>query len=154
MRSRLRQGVACVRGGLITRQVIISSCVQPPFIYNLFCCETKNVIARDFIATTASVNFNGKHALEMFHRLHTLDYGSRRAGSKAADVRDMFIPIFHLDYFSMVGQPLKPITQHSDRFFDNVTVTFEHWHAPYKAKHQDLPFELDHRTFRLAKAAT
>jgi len=100
------------------------------------------------------VNFNGKHALEMFHRLHTLDYGSRRAGSKAADVRDMFIPIFHLDYFSMVGQPLKPITQHSDRFFDNVTVTFEHWHAPYKAKHQDLPFELDHRTFRLAKAAT
>src|SRR2546430_16879325 len=105
MRSRLRQGVACVRGGLITRQVIISSCVQPPFIYNLFCCETKNVIARYFIATTASVNFNGKHALEMFHRLHTLDYGSWQAVSKAAEAQDMFIPIVHLDYFRIVVQP-------------------------------------------------
>jgi hypothetical protein len=91
----------------------------------------------------------------MLHRLHTMDYGSRRAGSKAADIADEYHPLFFLDYISIVGRPLKAITRASERFFDNVTVTFKDWNMPYTGKHQyKLPFDLENRTFRLASAAT
>ena len=91
----------------------------------------------------------------MLHRLHTIDYGSARAGSKPAVVADEYHPIFFLDYISIVGRPLMPITQSSDRFFDNVTITFQHWRNPYSGKHlYGLPFDLEHRTFCLATAAT
>jgi hypothetical protein len=94
-------------------------------------------------------------ALDLLHRLHTIDYGSRQAGSSAADPNDQYIPIFYLDYISIVGLPLRPITRANGRFFDNVVVTFKDWHQPYPAKHHfKLPFDLKHRTFRLATAAT
>jgi hypothetical protein len=90
----------------------------------------------------------------MLHRLYTLDYGSRQAGSKAADIADEYHPVFYLDYISIVGRPLHPITQASDRFFDNVTVSFKDWNMPYASKHSEFPFDLEHRTFQLATAAT
>jgi hypothetical protein len=84
-----------------------------------------------------------------------MDYGSRKAGSKAAPVGDEYIPMFYLDLCIIIGQPLKPITQPTERFFDNITVTFRDWSRPYSGKHVDgLPFRLERRTFRLATAAT
>ena len=64
-------------------------------------------------------------ALEALHRLYTLDYGSRQAGSKAADATDEYHPLFFLDYISIIGRPLRPITRVSERFFDNVTITLK-----------------------------
>jgi hypothetical protein len=91
----------------------------------------------------------------MLHRLYTIDYGSCHAGSKAANDKDEYHPLFYLDYISIVGRPLKAITRASERFFDNVTVTFKDWQMPYTGKHQyKLPFDLENRTFRLASAAT
>ncbi|HEY2296077.1 MAG TPA: hypothetical protein VGM86_35710 [Thermoanaerobaculia bacterium] len=91
----------------------------------------------------------------MLHRLHTIDYGSRKAGSSAADNTEKYHPRFFLDYLSIVGLPLKPITRANGDFFDNVTITFKDWHVPYPAKHQfKMPFDLTHRTFRLATAGT
>ena len=91
----------------------------------------------------------------MLHRLHTMDYGSRRSGSKAAGITDEYHPLFFLDYISIVGLPLRPLTRANDRFFDNVTVTFKDWQMPYPGKHQSkLHFDLQNRTFRLASAAT
>lgn len=91
----------------------------------------------------------------MLHRLHTIDYGSRQAGLKVANAGDEYHPLFFLDYISVVGRPLKPITRASGRFFDNVTVTFKDWQMPYTRKHQyKLPFDLENRTFRIALAAT
>lgn len=91
----------------------------------------------------------------MLHRLHTIDYGSRQAGSKAVDLKDVFHPLFFLDYICIVGRPLKPLTRANDRFFDNVTITFKNWQVSYPEKYQyKIPFGLKHRTFRLATAAT
>lgn len=91
----------------------------------------------------------------MLHRLHTIDYGSRRGGSKPANAADEYHPLFFLDYISIVGRPLRPLTRTNDRFFDNVTVSFQSWQMPYTGKHQyQLPFDLQNRTFRLASAAT
>jgi hypothetical protein len=91
----------------------------------------------------------------MLHRLHTIDYGSRRGGSKPADAVDEYHPLFFLDYISIVGRPLHPITRTSSGFFDHVTVTFKDWQMPYTGKHQSkLAFDLENRTFRLASAAT
>lgn len=54
-----------------------------------------------------------------------------------------------------MGLPLRPITRANGRFFDNVVVTFKDWLKPYPAKHHfKIPFDLKHRTFRLATAAT
>lgn len=84
-----------------------------------------------------------------------MDYGSRRGGSKKADAADEYHPLFNLDYIGIMGLPLKPLTRISDRFFDNVTVTFKDWHMAYTGKMQhELPFDLQHRTFRIASAAT
>jgi hypothetical protein len=72
----------------------------------------------------------------MLHRLHTVDYGSRRAGSKAANDSCEYHPLFFLDYICIVGRPpLKAITRASNRFFDNVTVGLKDWHLPYAEKH-------------------
>lgn len=60
----------------------------------------------------------------MLHQLHTIDYGSRRGGSKAADAEDEYHPAFYLDYISIV-RPLQPLTRPNERFFDNITVTFQ-----------------------------
>jgi hypothetical protein len=109
----------------------------------------------DFIAKVESTGFDGTQALEMLHRLYTLDYGSHRgAGSRAAKIADEYHPVFHLDYISIIGRPLQPITRASERFFDNVTVSFKDWDMLYASKHNEFPFDLEHRTFRLATAAT
>jgi hypothetical protein len=42
----------------------------------------------------------------MLHRLNTIDYGSRRAGSSAADNTEKYFPHFFLDFLSIVGLPL------------------------------------------------
>jgi hypothetical protein len=85
-----------------------------------------------------------------------MDYGSRRSGSRAADVTNELHPLFFLDYISIVGLPLQPITRATTQFFDNVTVTFKNWQMPYPGKHlqSQLNFGLENRTFQLASAAT
>lgn len=94
-------------------------------------------------------------ALDKLHRLHTIDYGSPKAGSSAAVNTDHYYPIFYLDFISIVGRPLKPITQVHGDFFDHVTISFKDWHVPYLAKPQfKMPFDLRNRTFRIATAAT
>jgi hypothetical protein len=47
----------------------------------------------------------------MLHRLNTIDYGSRQAGSSAADDTEKYYPLFFLDFLSIVGLPLKAITR-------------------------------------------
>lgn len=82
----------------------------------------------------------------MLHRLYTIDCGSTRAGSKPAALEDEYHPVFFLDYTSTIVRPLIPITRTSDRFFDNVTISFQHWRTPYSAKHlYDLLFHLERR---------
>ncbi|KAH6663548.1 hypothetical protein B0J14DRAFT_662058 [Halenospora varia] len=111
--------------------------------------------AKSFIAKTESPGFDRPQALEMLHRLYIIDYRSRRGGSKAANAVDEYYPLFFLDYINVVGRPLRPLTRTNDRFFDNVTVTFQGWQMPYTGKHQyKLLFDLQNRTFRLASAAT
>jgi hypothetical protein len=62
---------------------------------------------------------------------------------------------FFLDLLIIVGRPLKPITQPTDRFFDNIVVSFKDWRAPYSTKHaHGVSFDLEGRTFRIATAAT
>jgi hypothetical protein len=91
----------------------------------------------------------------MLHRRYTLDYGSKGAGSRTIQGTHRFHPLFFLDYISIIGRPLQPITQMSERFFDNMTISFQSWRAPYQSKHlYRLPFTLEDRTFRLASAAT
>jgi hypothetical protein len=91
----------------------------------------------------------------MLQRRYTLDYGGRKAGSRAASADDEYICAFFLDLLIIVGRPLQPITQPSSRFFDNITISLKSWRASYSAKHvHGLSFELENRTFRLATAAT
>ncbi|KAF4969200.1 hypothetical protein FSARC_3530 [Fusarium sarcochroum] len=43
----------------------------------------------------------------------------------------------------------------SSHFFDNITISFRHWSAPYSAKHvQGIDFDLSGHTFRIATGAT
>ena len=116
---------------------------------------TDNTVVQDFIAATKSTSFDGSQAIDMLQRRYTIDYGSRKAGSRAAALEDEYIPSFFLDLLIIVGRPLRPITQLSSRFFDNMTISFKNWRAPYSNKHvHGLSFDLEHRTFRLATAAT
>ena len=70
-------------------------------------------------------------------------------------MEDEYYPTFHLDMLTFIGQPLKPLTRQSEQFFDNITVTFRNWSAPYSSKHtHGISFELDYRTFRIATAAS
>ena len=87
------------------------------------------------MSKTESPSFDGAQALEMIHRRYTINYASRKAGSKPASSDDVYYPVFHLDMLSVVGQPLRPITSRSERIFDNVTVTFRRWGAPYSLRH-------------------
>ena len=117
--------------------------------------STNDPVAQDFIAATKSTSFDGSQAIDMLQRRYTIDYGSRKAGSRAAALEDEYIPSFFLDLLIIVGRPLRPITQPSSRFFDNMTISFKNWRAPYSNKHiHGLSFDLEHRTFWLATAAT
>lgn len=111
--------------------------------------------AQSFIQRTASAEFDATEAFAMLQHRYTMDYGRRSSGSMPASDEDEYYPIFHLDMMSVVGQPLRAIT-HRSSFFDNVTFSFQHWQAPYISKHaiHSLPFELAHRTFRVAMGAS
>ncbi|KFY82868.1 hypothetical protein V498_08424 [Pseudogymnoascus sp. VKM F-4517 (FW-2822)] len=79
----------------------------------------------NFIEKAELVGFDGIQALEVLHRLHTIDYGSWRAGLKVAKDSGEYHPLFFLNYIYIIGWPLKAITRASDRFFDNVTAENE-----------------------------
>lgn len=116
---------------------------------------TDHLVVQDFIAATESASLDGNKAIDMLQKRYTIDYGSRKAGSRAAAPEDEYIPSFFLDLLIIIGRPLKPITQPSSRFFDNMTISFRNWRASYSNKHiHGLSFDLEHRTFRLATAAT
>ncbi|KAF2463862.1 uncharacterized protein BDR25DRAFT_204556, partial [Lindgomyces ingoldianus] len=107
------------------------------------------------IAKTNSPSFNSSKALNMLQTLYTINYRSKKAGLKAAAVDNEYLPAFFLDLLIVIGRPLRPITRPTDRFFDNITISFKNWRASYSAKHiHGLPFDLEHRTFRLGTAAT
>lgn len=90
----------------------------------------------------------------MLQRRYTIDYGSKRAGSRPASVEDEYYSTFYLDLLIIIGKPLRPLSQ-SSTFFDNITISFRNWGAPYSAKHtHGLGFDLEHRTFRVATGAT
>jgi hypothetical protein len=42
-----------------------------------------------------------------------------------ADPNDQYIPIFYLDFISIIRLLLWPITRVNGRFFDNVMITFK-----------------------------
>ena len=116
---------------------------------------TDDATVQEFIATTKSTSFDGSQAIDMLQRRYTIDYGSRKAGSRAAALEDEYIPSFFLDLLIIVGRPLRPISRPSSRFFDNITISFKNWRASYSNKHvHGLSFDLENRTFRLATAAT
>jgi hypothetical protein len=97
---------------------------------------------------------DGKLALDLMRRRLTINYGAKSAGSRPAKP-DGFDLTFYLDYISIIGQPLKVITWESTHFFDNYTLSFQHWNVSYKGKQlYGLPFDLRNRTFRIATAST
>lgn len=112
------------------------------------------VIVRDFIAKVNAPDFDGARAIDILQRSYTLNYGSKREGSCAAGSGDQYFPVFRLDFISIIGLPLRPICRES-HFFDNITISFRQWQAPYSAKHvEGIPFDLAGRTFRIATGAT
>lgn len=63
--------------------------------------------------------------------------------------------MFFLDMLITVGRPLHAITRQNESFFDNITLSFQHWRASYSAKHvHGFHFDLQHRTFRIASASS
>jgi hypothetical protein len=111
--------------------------------------------APKFIDKTLHPDFEPADALRMLQVKHTIDFGSKRSGGRAAKPTDNFYPQFFLDFLSIVGKPGRPISRRDGALFDNVTVTFQRWGAPYGAKHvSGISFDLTGRTFRIAKAAT
>ncbi|KAJ9412797.1 hypothetical protein QL093DRAFT_2570104 [Fusarium oxysporum] len=110
--------------------------------------------ADEFIDETNDEAFDGTRALDLLQRRVVLDYGSKKTGSKPASEDDDYYPVFRLDFVSIVGLPRRPICRPS-HFFDNITISFRHWSAPYVAKHaQGIDFDLSGRTFRVATGAT
>ncbi|KAF2176734.1 hypothetical protein K469DRAFT_606088, partial [Zopfia rhizophila CBS 207.26] len=83
------------------------------------------ILEYHFIMNIEALEFDAIQALEILYKLYTVDYKSSKAGSKAADIKDKYLLVFFLNYISIIGRPLKPITQPTDRFFDNVTITFQ-----------------------------
>jgi hypothetical protein len=100
------------------------------------------------------LSFDGSQAVDILQKRYILDFGSRKAGSRAAVLDDEYIYSVFLDLLIIIGRPLKPITRLSSRFFDNITISLKNWRAPYSAKYvYGLSFDLEHRTFRLVTAA-
>lgn len=91
----------------------------------------------------------------MLQANYTIDYGSRQAGGRPARPVDEFYPQFYLDFLSIVGKPGQPISVRDGPIFDNITVSFRNWAAPYKARHVGgIPFDITGRTFHIAQAST
>ncbi|KAK1990357.1 hypothetical protein LX36DRAFT_705308 [Colletotrichum falcatum] len=111
--------------------------------------------ATRFIERVLAKDFQPADALKMMQEKHTIDFGSRRVGGTEARLSDGFFPQFHLDFFSVVGKPGRPISRRPGPMLDNITVSFQRWSAPYGAKHvSGIPFDMTGRTFRVAQAAT
>ena len=109
----------------------------------------------EFCSIVRDPQFDGARALEMIQQRYSIDYGSRKSGGRKTGPQDECHPEFFLDMLIIVGRPLHAITRVNERFFDNVNVSFHHWRASYSAKHvHGLHFDLQHRTFRIASAAT
>jgi hypothetical protein len=49
---------------------------------------TDDAAVQDFIAATESPSFDGSQAIDMLQRRYTIDYGSRKADSRAAALED------------------------------------------------------------------
>lgn len=108
-----------------------------------------------FITKVLSSEFDGTQALEVLQRRCTMNYGSTNTGSYPARKENRYALSYHLDFISIIGRPLRPITKKSGRLFDNVTISLQNWQAPYSAKHaKGAPADLRNRTFRLAEGAT
>ncbi|KAH6977667.1 hypothetical protein EDB80DRAFT_826309 [Ilyonectria destructans] len=133
--------------------------IEEPATIGSSAVSTKDVTdqfqrADEFIAETNDEAFDGARALDLLQRRVVIDYGSKKTGSKAASEDDAYYPVFRLDFVSIVGRPRRPICR-SSHFFDNITISLRHWHAPYSAKHvQGINFDLGNRTFRIATGAT
>lgn len=84
------------------------------------------------MARIAAADFDAAQALAMFQRRFTMDYGRRASGSKPASKDDEYFPVFRLDMISIVGRPMRAVTNRSG-FFDNVNFTFCSWQAPYSS---------------------
>ncbi|KAL3290671.1 hypothetical protein RB213_009689 [Colletotrichum asianum] len=78
----------------------------------------------------------------MMQEKHTINFRSRRAGCTQARPSDGFFPQFYLNFFSVVSKPGRPISRHNRPIFDNITMSFQRWSAPYRAKHVSrIPFD-------------
>ncbi|KAI3571220.1 hypothetical protein IWW34DRAFT_898931 [Fusarium oxysporum f. sp. albedinis] len=107
-----------------------------------------------FLSHIERSNVHGVYSKRLNGPSVVLDYRSKKAGSKPASEDDDYYPVFRLDFVSIVGLPRRPICR-SSHFFDNITISFRHWSAPYVAKHaQGIDFDLSGRTFRVATGAT
>jgi hypothetical protein len=111
---------------------------------------------KELLRRTTAAGFSGTQAIGMLQRAYTFDFGSRTSRSRHCTGEDGLIPTFHLDMIAVVGRPMKAIVHRSARFFDNVTISFADWRAPYRAKHVEggIGFDLCHRTFRIACGAS
>ncbi|KAJ0360294.1 hypothetical protein COL26b_014121 [Colletotrichum chrysophilum] len=108
-----------------------------------------------FVQRVLGSGFEPSDALDMLQQKHTIDFGSKNAGSAQAKPTDGFFPEFFLDFLSIVGKPGRPISSDDGPIFDNVTISFQRWAKPYGAKHvSGIPFDITGRTFRIAQAAT
>lgn len=87
------------------------------------------------------------NAIGMLHRSYSLDYGRNHQLARAPRPTDSIHPRFHIDFLSIVGQPLKPISRRG-AFFDNVYFTLKDWYGAYQSKHtiKAIPFSMQHRT--------
>ncbi|KAL3291617.1 hypothetical protein RB213_015082 [Colletotrichum asianum] len=111
--------------------------------------------AARFIQRVLAKDFESTDALKIMQEKHTIDFRSRRAGCTQARPLDSFFPQFYLDFFSVVSKLGRPISRHSRPIFDNITMSFQRWSAPYRAKHvSGIPFDVTRRTFRIAQAST
>jgi hypothetical protein len=80
---------------------------------------------QDFIAATKNADFNSRQAINMLQRRYTLNFRSRKAGLRAAALNNKYICTFFLNLLIIIRQLLKPITQLSSQFFNNITVSFK-----------------------------
>ena len=109
-----------------------------------------------FLRRSTAPDLSSTQALGWLQQKHTFDFGSPAAGSRECKADDALVPTFYLDMIAIVGRPMKPIVHSSPRIFDNVTISLQHWAAPYRAKHIQggIGFDLRHRTFRIASSSS
>ncbi|KAH7173114.1 hypothetical protein DER46DRAFT_657782 [Fusarium sp. MPI-SDFR-AT-0072] len=144
---------ASIQGSIVS----IEDAIDHPFPpYPLLYLELERGYAAtdEFIDEMNDEAFDGTRALDLLQRRVVLDYGSKKTGLKPASEDDDYYPVFRLDFVSIVGLPRRPICRPS-HFFDNITISFCHWSAPYVAKYtQGIDFNLSGRTFCVATGAT